>query len=92
MKKHVASVVVVVVVAVGVVGLVGGASARQPVATASKVCSAYAEEHFGDVTTHLPDGTKCIGPGEYCSHKPGYARAYKKAGLRCDAEGRLVRR
>ena len=90
MKKRVAS--VAAVVAIGAVGLVGGASARQPVATASKVCSAYAEEHFGDVTAHLPDGTKCIGAGEYCSHKPGYGNDYRHAGFVCDREGRLAER
>lgn len=90
MKKRVAS--VAAVVAIGAIGLVGGASARQPVAQASKYCSAYAEEHFGDKNVRTPGGVKCLGSGEYCSHKPGYARAYRKAGFRCDAEGRLVRR
>lgn len=90
MKKRVAS--VVAVAAIGAVGLVGGASAKQPVAQASKYCSAYAEEHYGDRNARTPGGVKCLGSGEYCSHKPGYARAYKNAGFRCDEEGRLVRR
>jgi hypothetical protein len=89
-KKRVAS--VVVVVAIGAVGLVGGASAKQPFAQASKYCSAYAEEHYGDRNARTPEGVKCLGPGEWCSHRPGYARAYKHAGFRCDADGRLVRR
>jgi hypothetical protein len=88
-KKRVAS--VAVVVAIGVVGLVGGASAKQPVAQTSKYCSAYAEEHFGDRNVRTPGGVKCLGPGEYCSHKPGYARAYRKAGFRCNSKGRLER-
>ena len=61
----------------------GGASAR-PQPELLKVCSAYAEEHFHDVTAHLPDGTKCIGTGEYCSHGRGFAKdvelAVKKLG------------
>jgi hypothetical protein len=86
-RKRVAS--VVAVVALGVVGLVGGASAHSPIAQASKYCSAYAEEHFGDRTMRTPGGVKCLGSGEFCSHKPGYARAYKKAGFRCNRQGRL---
>jgi hypothetical protein len=54
-----------------------------------KVCSAYAVEHFHDVTAHLPDGTKCIGDGEYCSHRRGFARAYRKYGFVCNSRGRL---
>lgn len=86
-KKRVASVVAIAVI--GAVGLVGGASAHQPVAQVSKYCSAYAEEHFGDRNARTPGGVKCLGPGEYCSHAPGYAHAYKNAGFRCDADGRL---
>lgn len=88
MKKRVAS--VVAVVAIGVVGLVGGASAQPAahhnVAQISKSCG------NGDVSANTPGGVKCLGPGEYCSHKPGYAAAYKKAGFRCKADGRLVER
>ena len=90
MKKRVAS--VAAVVAIGAIGLTGGASAKQPVASASKYCSAYAEEHFGDKNVRTPGGVKCLGPGEYCSHKPGYARAYRKAGFRCNDKGRLEER
>jgi hypothetical protein len=89
LKKRVAS--LLAVVAIGVVGLVGGASAQQPVAQASKYCSGTALEH-GDVNAQTPGGVKCLGPGEYCSHKAGYARAYKKAGFRCNRSGRLEER
>ncbi len=65
---------------------VGGAAAR-PAPQLRKVCSSYAEEHFHDVTAQLPDGTKCIGVGEYCSHAPGFARAYREYGFVC--KGRL---
>jgi hypothetical protein len=88
LKRRVAS--VLAVAAIGVVGLVGGASA-QPAgslgggAQISKSCG-YGSPH------ETPGGVKCLGPGEYCSHKPGYAKAYKRAGFRCDAEGRLVER
>jgi hypothetical protein len=78
------------VVAIGVVGFVGGASA-QPAAShnfaqVSKSCG------NGDVSANTPGGVKCLGPGEYCSHKAGYAAAYKKAGFRCKANGRLEER
>ena len=36
-----------------------------------------------------PGGIKCLQPGEYCSHKPGYAKAYRHAGFRCNRSGRL---
>jgi hypothetical protein len=66
--------------------LPGGATAF-PSPQLRKTCSTYAEEHFHDVTAHLPDGTKCIGVGEYCSHGPGFARAYREYGFVC--RGRL---
>jgi hypothetical protein len=85
-----------VLLAIGVAGVVpitgsGTANAR-PTPHLLKVCSAYAEEHFGDVTAHLPDGTKCIGSGEYCSHGRGFARAYREYGFVCESNGRLEER
>lgn len=65
------------------------AAAPGPSPHLRKACSAYAEEHFHDVTAHLPDGTKCIGAGEYCSHRRGFARAYREYGFVCKANGRL---
>jgi hypothetical protein len=53
-----------------------------------KACSAYSREHFHGVTAHMPDGTKCLEPGEYCSHGPGFARAYREYGFACTG-GRL---
>jgi hypothetical protein len=76
------------VLAVTVLGLSGGASA-QPTASASHYCSAYAEEHFHDKNVRTPGGVKCLGVGEHCSHKPGYAAAYQRAGFRCNRKGRL---
>ena len=38
---------------------------------------------------HEPDGTKCLQAGEYCSHKPGYAAGYHRAGYYCARDGRL---
>lgn len=88
LRKRVAS--VVAVAAIGVVGLVGGASARsaanQSGAQISKSCSA------GYVYQVMPDGPKCLRSGEYCSHKPGYASDYRRAGFVCDREGRLESR
>jgi hypothetical protein len=92
-RRRVASVLAVSAIGlVGLVGLVGGASAQQPTASASKYCSAYAEEHFHDKNVRTPGGVKCLGVGEYCSHKPGYAAAYRKAGFRCNRSGRLEER
>jgi hypothetical protein len=82
-KRSVAS--AIAVVAIGIVGLVGGASAesRSSSGTASSACSA------GYVHAVLPDGSRCLCSGEYCSHKPGYASAYRRAGFRCNSSGQL---
>ena len=88
MRKQIAS--LAVAAAIAVAGFAGGAAGNEPVATASKACSAEARE-AGDVTAHTPGGVKCLGPGEYCSHRPGYARAYREAGFRCNRHGRLER-
>jgi hypothetical protein len=87
MKRYLAVFAVVACAAISVIGT-GSAGAR-PAPELRKVCSAYAEEHFHDVTAHLPDGTKCIGEGEYCSHRRGFARAYREYGFVCKADGRL---
>jgi hypothetical protein len=34
-------------------------------------------------------GVKCLQAGEFCSHKAGYAAAYRAAGYKCKANGRL---
>jgi hypothetical protein len=84
---------VLVIGAVGVVPFAGlGNAIAQPTPHFLKACSAYAEDHFGDVTAHLPDGTKCIGSGEYCSHGPGFARVYREYGYVCESNGRLEER
>ena len=88
LRKRVAS--LLAVASICLVGAVGGASAQPSAsynfAQISKSCG------NGDVSANTPGGVKCLGPGEYCSHKPGYAAAYKKAGFRCKADGRLVER
>jgi hypothetical protein len=70
------------IAAVGVFAGVGPtvASADHPVATTS--C----------VNASTPGGVKCLAPGEFCSHKPGYAAAYARAGFKCKANGRLAYR
>jgi len=70
------------------VGLSEGASG-EPSASASKYCSPYAEEHFHDKNVRTPGGVKCLGAGEYCSHAPSYAKAYRRSGFRCNRQGRL---
>jgi hypothetical protein len=62
-----------------------GGAAASPTPQLRKVCSAYSVEHFHGVTAHLPDGTKCLEVGEYCSHAPGFARAYREYGFVCKA-------
>lgn len=75
MKKALATVAIAVLFALGAGGPT--AAPAQPIASAS--CT----------NASTPGGTKCLGPGEYCSHKPGYAAAYKRAGFRCNRKGRL---
>src|SRR4051812_41084114 len=78
MKKALAT---LAIAALGVLGAVGPATApAQPVASVS--CT----------NAHTPGGTKCLQPGEFCSHKAGYAAAYKRAGYRCNRSGRLEER
>jgi hypothetical protein len=87
MKKYV--LVPGAVVAALMLMVSAGSATARPTPQLSKVCSAYAREHFHDVTAHLPDGTKCIGDGEYCSHGRGFASAYREYGFVCEANGRL---
>lgn len=87
MRKFIVILVVIAATA-ALMSLTAGASAR-PAPQPLKTCSAYAKEHFHDVTAHLPDGTKCIGVGEYCSHGRGFARAYREYGFVCEPDGRL---
>jgi hypothetical protein len=73
------------ITALGAVPIVGAGPAgalvgHPPVASAS--C----------VNAQTPGGTKCLQSGEFCSHKPGYAAAYKRAGFKCKANGRLTER
>jgi hypothetical protein len=51
--------------------------------------SAQSRVSISCVRAHTPGGVKCLQAGEYCSHKPGYARAYRRAGYRCNHSGRL---
>ena len=87
MKKYV--VVLAAVVAALMLMVVAGAATARPVPQSLKVCSAYSREHFHGVTAHLPDGTKCLESGEYCSHGRGFASAYREYGFACDSSGRL---
>jgi hypothetical protein len=85
-RKRVASLLVVAVL--GVVGLAGGAGASQSPDHAGQV--AVSSRSCGHGTpAYTPGGVKCLAPGEYCSHKPGYAAAYRRAGFRCNRSGRL---
>lgn len=69
------------IAALGALGVFGPASApAQPAPVAGISC----------VNAVTPGGVKCLQAGQYCSHKPGYAAAYRKAGFRCKANGRLT--
>jgi hypothetical protein len=88
MKRYL--VVLTMVVAALTLLVASGGAAAHPTPQLSKVCSSYAKDHFHDVTAHLPDGTKCIGAGEYCSHGRGFASAYREYGYVCESDGRLA--
>jgi Flp pilus assembly protein TadD len=78
MKKALAT---LVIASLGVLGVAGPATvAAQPVASAS--C----------VNASTPGGVKCLEKGQFCSHKAGYAVAYRRAGFRCKANGHLTYR
>jgi hypothetical protein len=79
MRKRLAAVAISAAIALPVLG--GGAPPAA--ATSSPVASASC------TSAKTPGGVKCLQPGEYCSHKPGYAKAYRRAGYRCNREGRL---
>jgi hypothetical protein len=79
MKKYLA------VLAIGVAGVIPFVGS-QSVAVA-RVANPVAHASCIDAST--PGGTKCLQSGEYCSHKAGYAAAYRRAGYKCKANGRL---
>ena len=79
MKKALA---VLAVAGLGLVGASGptNAGAEGPLATVS--C----------VNASTPGGVKCLATGQFCSHKRGYAAAYRRAGFRCKRNGHLTYR
>ena len=86
MKRY----LVILAVAVGLALMaIGSSASATPSPQPRKACSSYDREHFHGVTAHLPDGTKCIGVGEYCSHGRGFAHAYREYGCVCESDGRL---
>jgi hypothetical protein len=88
-RKRVAS--LLAVAAIALVGLIGGAQASQPAGQGGSI--AVASRSCGHGTAaQTPGGVKCLAAGEYCSHKPGYAAAYRRAGFRCNRSGRLEER
>jgi hypothetical protein len=81
MKKTFATLAIAALGALGALGpATGTATAGQPVASVS--C----------VNASTPGGVKCLGAGQFCSHKAGYAAAYARAGFRCKANGHLTYR
>ena len=89
MKRRLA---ILAIALLGIVGAAAGPTAQAhfppdgPTATASHSCSS------GYTHAVTPGGHKCLRAGQYCSHKPGYGTAYRNAGYRCKANGRLVQR
>jgi hypothetical protein len=84
-KKRIASLLAVGLI--GALGILGGA--QYPAANASPAPSASMSSCGHGSPYQTPGGVKCLAPGEYCSHKPGYAAAYRRAGFRCNRSGRL---
>jgi len=80
MKKYLATVATVLAVAVPMASDSLATAAQPAIATAS--CT----------NASTPGGTKCLAAGEFCSHKPGYAAAYNRAGFKCKANGHLTYR
>lgn len=84
LRKRVAS--LFVALAIGI----GAWSAAEATANAVASPPAAVLARCGYGSPHkTPGSVRCLGPGEYCSHKPGYAAAYHRAGFRCNASGRL---
>lgn len=83
LKKSVASIAVALAVAFGTTGAYATERPSSAIAPLVSAGCGYGTPHS------TPGGVKCLGPGEYCSHKPGYAAAYHRAGFRCNASGRL---
>jgi hypothetical protein len=71
--------------AIGVAGALPFAAAQAP--AVAQVANPPAHASCIDAST--PGGVKCLQPGEYCSHKSGYASAYRRAGFKCKTNGRL---
>ena len=82
MRKRIVLAVVTAAIAFPVFGGASPSTTASAAPIASTSC----------VRASTPGGVKCLAPGEYCSHKPGYAAAYRKAGFRCNRKGRLERR
>jgi hypothetical protein len=69
---------------------IGGSASATPRPLPRKACSAYDRERFHGVTAHLPDGTKCLQVGEWCSHAADMQRAYREYGFICKPNERLA--
>lgn len=78
MKRYLA---VLAIGAAGVLPFVGSSTAAQP---------SNPPAHASCFNASTPGGVKCLAAGEFCSHKPGYAAAYRRAGFRCKANGHLA--
>ena len=76
--------------ALALVGAVPAASVEASPAGAPQVVAA---KRCGAGYTHavMPDGAhKCLRAGQYCSHKPGWQRAYHRYEFHCKRNGRLT--
>lgn len=79
MKRYLA------VLAIGVAGVIPLAGTQA--AAVAKTSNPAA--HASCIDARTPGGVKCLQSGEFCSHKAGYAAAYRAAGYKCKANGRL---
>lgn len=78
MRKYLA------VLAIAITGLIPMAGA-----TGTQIAAASPTATASCIDAKTPGGIKCLQAGEYCSHKRGYRKAYRRAGYRCNSEGRL---
>lgn len=78
MKRYLA------VLAIGIAGVIPFAGSQAAIAKMPNPAA-----HASCIDARTPGGVKCLQSGEFCSHKAGYAAAYRAAGYKCKANGRL---
>ena len=88
MKRLVAVMVVVLATALSA----GAAAQAEPQANTGAAVATASHRCSSGTHARTPGGHRCLRSGQYCSHRRGYAKAYRRAGYRCKRNGRLARR